>query len=175
MAICVSCNLGFEHTAYNLHNEAHLDHSPNINVSLPRGELIALLRKALLFQESEEAFHNKVPYPALATWLCCNATHTYLNAFLAQGKSKEGPLTLLGRYRTTADGPVPDGSAPTVKHRSDVNAAAPAGSSPHTPNANGVNSAAIKKTEEDDSGRPKKRVRTDDTDDEVVEGISNFI
>lgn len=57
---CWQWHLGFEHTAYNLRNEAHLDHSPNINVSLPRGELIALLRKAMLFQESEEAFHNKV-------------------------------------------------------------------------------------------------------------------
>jgi len=59
-AIFVPNTLGFDHTAYNLRHEAHLDHSPNINVSLPRGELISLLRKAMLFQESEEAFHNKV-------------------------------------------------------------------------------------------------------------------
>lgn len=60
-----------------------------------------------------------------------------------------------------------------MKHRSDANAATAVGSGPDTPSANGITAVAVKGQEEDDSGRPRKRARTDDTDDEIVEGMSH--
>lgn len=52
--------LGFGHTAYSLFNEAHLDRSPVRNITLPRGELVTLLKKAVIFREVEEIQQNKV-------------------------------------------------------------------------------------------------------------------
>lgn len=44
---------GFNHSSYSLRHEARLDASPNLNVRIPRGELVNLLTKALLYTEVE--------------------------------------------------------------------------------------------------------------------------
>ncbi|CAE7194593.1 unnamed protein product [Rhizoctonia solani] len=44
---------GFQHTAFCLRQEARLDVSPNAKVHIPRGGLITLLQKALLYIEAE--------------------------------------------------------------------------------------------------------------------------
>ncbi|EUC63839.1 transducin (beta)-like protein [Rhizoctonia solani AG-3 Rhs1AP] len=44
---------GFQHTAFCLRQEARLDVSPNAKVHIPRGGLIMLLQKALLYIEAE--------------------------------------------------------------------------------------------------------------------------
>lgn len=49
---------GFDHAAYALRGEAHLDNSPNVNVAIPRGEIVALLRKSMLFVEAEGGFNS---------------------------------------------------------------------------------------------------------------------
>ncbi|KAG8850576.1 hypothetical protein FRB96_009667 [Tulasnella sp. 330] len=49
---------GFQHTSYALRHEARLDSSPNLNVRIPRGELIKLLHKALLYSEAEAHFRR---------------------------------------------------------------------------------------------------------------------
>ncbi|KAG8993490.1 hypothetical protein FRB90_000677, partial [Tulasnella sp. 427] len=49
---------GFSHTSYALRHEARLDSSPNLNVRIPRGELIKLLNKALLYSEAEAHFRR---------------------------------------------------------------------------------------------------------------------
>jgi hypothetical protein len=45
--------LGFQHTAFSLLNEGHLQHSVHLEKQIPRGELIELLIKALLYTEVE--------------------------------------------------------------------------------------------------------------------------
>ncbi|KAH9965120.1 WD40-repeat-containing domain protein [Lactifluus volemus] len=44
---------GFQHTAFSLLNEGHLQHSVHLEKQIPRGELIELLIKALLYTEVE--------------------------------------------------------------------------------------------------------------------------
>ncbi|KAH9996020.1 WD40-repeat-containing domain protein [Russula vinacea] len=44
---------GFQHTAFSLLNEGHLHHSVHLEKQIPRGELIELLIKALLYIEVE--------------------------------------------------------------------------------------------------------------------------
>ncbi|KAJ8596276.1 WD40 repeat-like protein [Rhizopogon salebrosus TDB-379] len=44
---------GFQHSAFALRMEGRLDHSPHIKKHIPRGELIELLSKALLYTEVE--------------------------------------------------------------------------------------------------------------------------
>lgn len=46
-------SLGLDHTAYVLRAEARLEHSPHFNDYIPRGELVELLSKALLYIEVE--------------------------------------------------------------------------------------------------------------------------
>lgn len=121
----------------------------------------------------------------------------------SQGKAKEGPITLLARYRTAADGPAPE-NIPLPKPRPDILpvgdkltsvTALPAAAShassapmPSTPTPlNGVQTTGTavsstativalngdkKNGAEDDGGRPKKRARTTDSDEEIVEGTS---
>ena len=52
---------GYQHTSYALRHEARLDASPNLNVRIPRGELIKLLNKALLYSEAEAHFKRVGP------------------------------------------------------------------------------------------------------------------
>ncbi|KAI0375120.1 WD40 repeat-like protein [Pilatotrama ljubarskyi] len=49
---------GFQHSAFVLRAESRLEHSPNFRKHLPRGELIELLSKALLFTEVEAHWNN---------------------------------------------------------------------------------------------------------------------
>lgn len=49
---------GFQHTSYALRHEARLEDSPNLHVRIPRGELIKLLNKALLYSEAEAHFRR---------------------------------------------------------------------------------------------------------------------
>ncbi|OSD03188.1 WD40 repeat-like protein [Trametes coccinea BRFM310] len=44
---------GFQHSAFVLRAESHLEHSPHFRKHVPRGELVELLSKALLFSEVE--------------------------------------------------------------------------------------------------------------------------
>ncbi|ETW86725.1 hypothetical protein HETIRDRAFT_306016 [Heterobasidion irregulare TC 32-1] len=44
---------GFQHSAYAIRNEGRLDHSPHFTKHIPRGELVDLLSKALLYMEVE--------------------------------------------------------------------------------------------------------------------------
>ncbi|KAJ7110376.1 WD40 repeat-like protein [Mycena crocata] len=44
---------GFKHTAFSLSMEAHLENSPNFSKHIPRGELVDLLCKSLLYREVE--------------------------------------------------------------------------------------------------------------------------
>lgn len=45
--------LGFHHAAFAIKSEGHLDRSPNFSKHVPRGELVDLLSKALLYIEVE--------------------------------------------------------------------------------------------------------------------------
>ena len=45
--------LGFHHAAFAIKSEGHLDRSPNFTKHIPRGELVDLLSKALLYIEIE--------------------------------------------------------------------------------------------------------------------------
>lgn len=46
-------DLGFQHSAFVLRAESHIEHSQHFRKHVPRGELIELLSKALLFSEVE--------------------------------------------------------------------------------------------------------------------------
>lgn len=91
--------------------------------------------------------------------------YPFIDSVSFQGKAKEGSSSLVARYRTATDPPLYESVGPTAPSRSDgVNAS---GSPvPNTPKANGVVDG-----KDDENGRPKKRARTDDTDEEVFEGM----
>nr|GAT45993.1 predicted protein [Mycena chlorophos] len=68
---------GFQHTAYILSKEAHLDDSNNFSKHIPRGELIDLLSKSLLYREVEShwksdnlAVNCKVGFSLLEPHIC---------------------------------------------------------------------------------------------------------
>jgi hypothetical protein len=56
---------GLSHAAYTLRNESHLDKTAFRDITLPRGELLTLLRKALLYSEVEVHW-NKVSHSVLS-------------------------------------------------------------------------------------------------------------
>lgn len=75
---------GFSHTSYALRHEARLDSSPNLNVRIPRGELIKLLNKALLYSEAEAHFRRdgsnsneqcNAPFSILKAHVCSQGPH----------------------------------------------------------------------------------------------------
>jgi transducin (beta)-like 1 len=53
MLLTPTVSPGFQHTAFSLLNEGHLHHSVHLEKQIPRGELIELLIKALLYTEVE--------------------------------------------------------------------------------------------------------------------------
>lgn len=69
--------LGFVHSAFVLHAEGHLEQSQHFGKHVPRGELIELLSKALLYSEVEahwkgNAMSNncKAPFSILDKHVC---------------------------------------------------------------------------------------------------------
>ncbi|KAJ7057089.1 WD40 repeat-like protein [Mycena amicta] len=68
---------GFKHAAFNLCSEARLEESPNFSKYIPRGELIDLLSKSLLYREVEShwkadnlALNCKVGFSLLEPHIC---------------------------------------------------------------------------------------------------------
>lgn len=68
---------GFHHTAFAIKSEGHLDRSPNFPKHIPRGELIDLLSKALLYIEVEThwcegslALNCRAPFSLLDKHTC---------------------------------------------------------------------------------------------------------
>jgi transducin (beta)-like 1 len=51
---------GFDHSAWTLRGEAQLDKSPNAHIPIPRGEILTLFRKALMYMEAEQIWAKKV-------------------------------------------------------------------------------------------------------------------
>ncbi|KAJ7070504.1 WD40 repeat-like protein [Mycena amicta] len=107
---------GFTHTAYSLCMEGRLENSPNFSKHIPRGELIDLLSKSLLYREVEShwkadnlALNCKVGFSLLEPHICSlepqkkstltPAIHTQRPLMRAgtDGKRKGSPL---------GDGPV---------------------------------------------------------------------
>ncbi|KAJ7603123.1 WD40 repeat-like protein [Roridomyces roridus] len=100
---------GFKHTAFSLCMEAHLENSHNFSKHIPRGELIDLLSKSLLYREVEShwkadhlAVNCKSPFSLLDPHVCSldppklkslplPMTYTQ-NPILADGKRKGSPL-----------------------------------------------------------------------------------
>ncbi|QRV97564.1 F-box-like/WD repeat-containing protein TBL1XR1 [Ceratobasidium sp. AG-Ba] len=73
-------NLGFQHTAFCLRQEARLDVSPNAKVHIPRGGLVTLLQKALLYIEVETHWRRdpsaaacSSPFSLLSAHVCSSS------------------------------------------------------------------------------------------------------
>lgn len=69
--------LGFHHAAFAIKSEGHLDRSPNFSKHIPRGELVDLLSKALLYIEVEThwnegslALNCRAPFSLLDKHAC---------------------------------------------------------------------------------------------------------
>ncbi|CAE6440907.1 unnamed protein product [Rhizoctonia solani] len=74
---------GFQHTAFCLRQEARLDVSPNAKVHIPRGGLITLLQKALLYIEVETHWSQdskpnpcSSPFSLLSNHVCSSSMPT---------------------------------------------------------------------------------------------------
>ncbi|KAG8900616.1 hypothetical protein FRB99_005947 [Tulasnella sp. 403] len=80
---------GFTHTSYALRHEARLDASPNLNVRMPRGELIKLLNKALLYSEAEAHFRRRQDANHPSTE--CTAPFSILKTHVCSGGSQSLP------------------------------------------------------------------------------------
>lgn len=82
---------GFKHTAFSLCMEGRLENSPNFSKHIPRGELVDLLSKSLLYREVES--HWKAGHLALN----CKAGFSLLEPHvcsLEPPKTKSAPLPL---------------------------------------------------------------------------------
>ncbi|KAJ7361138.1 WD40 repeat-like protein [Mycena albidolilacea] len=82
---------GFKHSAFSLCMESRLENSPNFSKHIPRGELIDLLSKSLLYREVES--HWKADHLALN----CKAGFSLLEAHVCSldpPKPKSVPLSL---------------------------------------------------------------------------------
>lgn len=130
---------GFEHSAWALRGEAHLDNSPNAHVPIPRGEIVMLFRKALLYMEAERAFKDK-------------------------GKGAESAhdteaITLLSRFRTPNDGPIPE--EPSIQPRPAILPSPAAIEAVQKDESSSQNEAVDRQgMDTGDESRPKKRTRT---------------
>ncbi|KAJ7741048.1 WD40 repeat-like protein [Mycena metata] len=82
---------GFKHTAFSLCKEGRLENSPNFSKHIPRGELVELLSKSLLYREVES--HWKEDYLQIN----CKAPFTLLDPHvcsLEAPKPKSVPLPM---------------------------------------------------------------------------------
>ncbi|KAF8313844.1 WD40 repeat-like protein [Clavulina sp. PMI_390] len=130
---------GFDHAAYVLQSQAHLDRSPHRNISLPRGELVSLLKKAVIFRDVEEMLKNKT-----------------------KGKdesSAAGSGSLLARYHTDGNPPLPPPDEPA--RMLDFTAAGQTSSSAVSQPTPMATDAA------GEDGRPKKRSRSDEEENQT--------
>ncbi|KAJ7069045.1 WD40 repeat-like protein [Mycena belliarum] len=98
---------GFKHTAFSLCMEGRLDNSPNFSKHIPRGELVDLLSKALLYREVEShwkaddlAVNCKAGFTLLDPHICSldppklnsvPLSITYTQRPLESGKRKASP------------------------------------------------------------------------------------
>jgi transducin (beta)-like 1 len=128
--------LGFKHTAFSLRMEGHLENSPNFTKHIPRGELVDLLSKSLLYREVEShwkadhmATHCKATFSLLDPHVCSlEAPKPNLPPPLPVGYSQR-PLGQSNRVNTTNDGkrkasPLSGGDIPAEKrprHEMDTN------------------------------------------------------
>ncbi|KAF8603965.1 WD40 repeat-like protein [Ceratobasidium sp. AG-I] len=67
---------GFQHTAFCLNQEARLDVSPNSKIHIPRGGLVTLLQKALLYIEVEQHWRRDPRASACSSPFSLLTTHT---------------------------------------------------------------------------------------------------
>ncbi|KAJ7292731.1 WD40 repeat-like protein [Mycena rebaudengoi] len=127
---------GFKHTAFSLRMEGHLENSPNFTKHIPRGELVDLLSKSLLYREVEShwkadhmATHCKATFSLLDPHVCSlEAPKPNLPPPLPVGYSQR-PLGQSNRVNTTNDGkrkasPLSGGDIPAEKrprHEMDTN------------------------------------------------------
>ncbi|KAJ7492077.1 WD40 repeat-like protein [Mycena latifolia] len=117
---------GFKHTAFSLCMEGRLENSPNFSKHIPRGELVDLLSKALLYREVES--HWKADHLAVN----CKAGFSLLDPHICsleppKLKSLPLPITYTQRplaqsNRNTLDGKrkaSPSGDGPDKRPRRD--------------------------------------------------------
>ncbi|EPQ60333.1 WD40 repeat-like protein [Gloeophyllum trabeum ATCC 11539] len=76
---------GFMHTAYTIRNEAQLDNNPYFERHIPRGELIDLLTKSLMYMEIEEHWDGS------ALKLDCKSGFSLLEPHQCQSDSPREP------------------------------------------------------------------------------------
>ncbi|KAF9513445.1 hypothetical protein BS47DRAFT_1393302 [Hydnum rufescens UP504] len=156
---------GFTHSAWALKGEAHLDNSPNAQIPIPRGEIITLFRKALLYMEAEETWAMKE------------------KGLEPNGTQKDTLVTLLGRHRRPGQ-QAPLDSQPIPQNRpailpapssNEISSTAPMETVPSqavpnppkksspSPMPNGLVSSDKREGDSvSDESRPKKRPRTDE-------------
>ena len=91
----IVCCTGFQHSAFTLRSEAQLELSPYFNQHIPRGELVELLSKALLFTEAEKHWKNnfacKSGFSLLTPHIC--------NSELPKSTTKRTDLTVTDQQR----------------------------------------------------------------------------
>lgn len=80
---------GFVHSAFVLRAEGHLDKSSHYGKHVPRGELVELLSKALLYSEVESHWRGN------AMTKNCKAPFTLLEKHVCQLDSTVSPVTIL--------------------------------------------------------------------------------
>ncbi|KAI8990549.1 WD40 repeat-like protein [Trametes punicea] len=95
---------GFQHSAFVLRAESHLEHSPHFRKHVPRGELIELLSKALLFSEVEAHWRGdsmtlscRNPFNILERHVCSAPQpapqHSVASTLMADHVPNGGPST----------------------------------------------------------------------------------
>ncbi|TFY79704.1 hypothetical protein EWM64_g4308 [Hericium alpestre] len=85
---------GFQHSAFAIHTEGRLDHSHNFQKRIPRGELVELLSKALLYSEVETHWRGN----AMTT--DCKAGFSLLDSHVCSAD-------VAGKIPSTSAAPVP--------------------------------------------------------------------
>jgi transducin (beta)-like 1 len=104
---------GFVHSAFTIRNEGRLDHSPNFGKHIPRGELVELLSKALLYMEVEAHWRGtsltancKTGFSLLDSHVCSLDPHLKPTVVLSTATAspidkQTAPARLVERYDLT--------------------------------------------------------------------------
>ncbi|KAF5368495.1 hypothetical protein D9758_002147 [Tetrapyrgos nigripes] len=115
---------GFEHSAFALAKEAHLERSPCFSKHVPRGELVELLSKSLLYTEVEYHFQGgelaancKTGFSLLETHVC-STTPPEPQTFIAPLIRPNVPSVILEPTLPVRSNGVPDTNA--SKRKADV-------------------------------------------------------
>lgn len=104
MLILNYCSLGLQHAAFAIRMEGKLDQTPHFNKNIPRGELVELLSKALLYIEVEAHWKGDAMTTNCRTGFSLLETHVCSLDPKAKSSSVQRSMTMGARLNHQING-----------------------------------------------------------------------